>query len=1034
MIGLAVIRSVVQTEAAEIPTLPVKGAKWQSVERSPDVNLKLRGWQTVGLYKGLVSIGYPPDSPPDPNAPQLCTVFEKPRVPVFKNLYSIGVYSGQANGLEAHPPHMADFEMASGERVYAPTHGYNIGNGYGYLVVYADSDSIAIHVGDNDGTIDGYAIHFLNLTVDPEIVKAYEAANGYGRKVLPAVGKHQAIGTAKNGGVTVVVRDSGSFMDPRSALDWYSDCDGIDLGKIVPTDSTFGLFGYHARNYPPTFPPLNTLEACPGEIPVEGKINDLVEQPIIPPANDGLCNIQPNPDSPPKYCTDPQLAKSNPDFCANNNADWCYPENCTGAMAGVDFCEKASDPTCGGQWFGRHIRGFCLGDPGNVIYDSWVAYQEVCIKKSRAATAEERAKITADSNTISTCLAYFQSTGRLSQIKQSPNKSAKESPNQKLPACVPTTDRTKPKGCISECSQPIQIQESLKIFDQAGCLRTGTCRADIRITDGFYIPYAKELADYFVGVFDAEHQTPDELDRLQLALRNGPNDPDFEEAWQKSGRLVKVLPLEMQDELKCQFIEYVKERKERNLNTKYLDRATKPGEVLEFKVYDKNITEINCKPIRKNYPRPDLFDAAEASWKSQGWEPYWTGVPLFPNDESEGKIEFVSPTVFNTAQESTNLDREGRPIKIGPIYVSLPEIMRLNLATKALQRLYVPQEFIDKEITPVTIGKEITPLVKDLACTPTKKWEDYYSKTTEARDQLSLDLKLWRSTELSEYERGVDCKIEPLPGENDSEVCSVGPNGQLNCGLQLGATPTQGTGGGDKKPWPACVPEDFTGKIGKDVEPQDHVPTCCAKIGSGGSFDECAWPARGWCTTTQCDEGSDGDCSGGGQVPKCQCGRLYRAYCAQTNEPPPVTPPPSQQANYSCDANGNCNFTETVQVRTVFPHLYEIAEQTISPERGFLRQFKPGLVNALAKQLQNQGGMDGQVARLEAEKMFEKAFIPVPASISGVKYELVNSTGMGLVKSGHEESGWQIYFYRLGGVENAKNLIVELLDKLRTGN
>ena len=44
-----------------------------------------------------------------------------------------------------------------------------------------------------------------------------------GRDELPALRRSDTIGTALSSSVMVAVRDTGSFMDPRSGKDWWQD-------------------------------------------------------------------------------------------------------------------------------------------------------------------------------------------------------------------------------------------------------------------------------------------------------------------------------------------------------------------------------------------------------------------------------------------------------------------------------------------------------------------------------------------------------------------------------------------------------------------------------------------------------------------------------------------------------------------------------------------------------------------------------------------------------------------------------------------
>ena len=78
-----------------------------------------------------------------------------------------------------------------------------------------------MNVTGDDGAIDGYALHIDGFCIDPNLLSLYNSLNSQGRHSLPALRQGQKMGTAKNGEVRVMVRDSGEFLDPRSKGDWW---------------------------------------------------------------------------------------------------------------------------------------------------------------------------------------------------------------------------------------------------------------------------------------------------------------------------------------------------------------------------------------------------------------------------------------------------------------------------------------------------------------------------------------------------------------------------------------------------------------------------------------------------------------------------------------------------------------------------------------------------------------------------------------------------------------------------------------------
>jgi len=99
------------------------------------------------------------------------------------------------------------------------------GGGYKAMVLYAEQTRITLAYTRQDSVIPGYTVHIENVCVDPNLLSLYKAQTGAdGWHVtgnLPALRNDQALGTALNMEIQVAIRDKGSFMDPRSAKDWW---------------------------------------------------------------------------------------------------------------------------------------------------------------------------------------------------------------------------------------------------------------------------------------------------------------------------------------------------------------------------------------------------------------------------------------------------------------------------------------------------------------------------------------------------------------------------------------------------------------------------------------------------------------------------------------------------------------------------------------------------------------------------------------------------------------------------------------------
>lgn len=295
----------------------------------------------------------------------------------------------------------------------------------------------------------------------------------------------------------------------------------------------------------------------------------------------------------------------------------------------------------------------------------------------------------------------------LGSLEECPSATAKPTG-----ACSPVNQGS--NICNSECSEPLEIDQGLTLLGNSSCLTAGgaNCRAEIKIK-GNTLPVPgqiKDLADYFEGTLDIEKTSPDTLQKLA-----------FDEMFKKAGVARKLFPKEVQDDLRCKFIDYVK----KTPSSKHKDLV----------IDGVKIRNMDCHP--EKYP---------------GW---WE-IPLFPSDDSLGKIEFVSPSLLT----------------LNPLTVSLPEIQRLNLVTKEIQSLLVPAV---QPGAPKTFGKAIT--FDSSSCQPTQTWENLYG---------------------ADFDRAVACKTDSLTGVNNLKGCALLPDGTIGCQRTDGQTFVTNAGGGDQ--------------------------------------------------------------------------------------------------------------------------------------------------------------------------------------------------------------------------------------------
>lgn len=188
---------------------------------SENLNLGYRGYALTSAPLTLITYD---GKAPDTNAPQLPGMFGDNRTPVFTNAYQRYRWDeGCDCPLDTYskwPVTVLGMGVAPGETIFTPDSGYDIGGNYEYMVMYAGPNDITFHVGRDDD-LTGYVIHVDGVCTDPDLLALYQQLHAAGRGELPALKGHQAFGRAVGGEIQVAMRDSGSFMDPRSRNDWW---------------------------------------------------------------------------------------------------------------------------------------------------------------------------------------------------------------------------------------------------------------------------------------------------------------------------------------------------------------------------------------------------------------------------------------------------------------------------------------------------------------------------------------------------------------------------------------------------------------------------------------------------------------------------------------------------------------------------------------------------------------------------------------------------------------------------------------------
>lgn len=191
-----------------------------------DVNLALRSYITTTALLELIDI----NGPTDTHAPQLSGLFTPTRLPIFPAAYQVhnwdwscGDNGCRADPIAQPPVTLLAMQATLGEPIFIPSRTPEIyGGGYRALVLYAEEERITLTYTREDTPAIGYLIHLEDLRVDPGLLLLYRQLDAAGRSQLPALRNGERLGNALARPLKVAIRDTGSFMDPRSRKDWWA--------------------------------------------------------------------------------------------------------------------------------------------------------------------------------------------------------------------------------------------------------------------------------------------------------------------------------------------------------------------------------------------------------------------------------------------------------------------------------------------------------------------------------------------------------------------------------------------------------------------------------------------------------------------------------------------------------------------------------------------------------------------------------------------------------------------------------------------
>jgi hypothetical protein len=176
----------------------------------------------------------------DPHAPKLVGLLGY--LPSFSSAYRVHDWDWTSmrpgEPITAWPVTLLGLRTSPGDAISMPESGYSIGSGYAALVLYANARRITLKYTREDNVVLGYTLHLEGLCVDPPLRALYDAMDREGRRRLPSLRGGQPFATAHGDQVLLAIRDSGTFMDPRSRKDWWpgQSHEPVDRPSAAPDD------------------------------------------------------------------------------------------------------------------------------------------------------------------------------------------------------------------------------------------------------------------------------------------------------------------------------------------------------------------------------------------------------------------------------------------------------------------------------------------------------------------------------------------------------------------------------------------------------------------------------------------------------------------------------------------------------------------------------------------------------------------------------------------------------------------------------
>lgn len=199
----------------------ISAATDRPAEQHADLNLALRGYVPTTGSTALSDLA----GDTDQLAPQFTSLLSNNPFPPIIHLYQMNGWDWSSNsrtGPVTDPEvSMFGIQTTPGEDLHVLRSGYDIGEGYQAMVLYASKTSITMKYTREDNVVSGYTLSADGIWVDPNLLSLYEQLNSAGRHSLPALHGGDVFGIASNNEARMVMRDTGTFMDIRSRKDWW---------------------------------------------------------------------------------------------------------------------------------------------------------------------------------------------------------------------------------------------------------------------------------------------------------------------------------------------------------------------------------------------------------------------------------------------------------------------------------------------------------------------------------------------------------------------------------------------------------------------------------------------------------------------------------------------------------------------------------------------------------------------------------------------------------------------------------------------